>query len=449
MHPYLKNNVVLVEGPKAFGVYDLNEGRFHRINKVAGSILEGLQGTKALNTYSDNEINFLLTAKEKKLIEFQDEERYREQTKLQDVTRSFRPIRFAWIEVTSMCNQKCLHCFLGNDLNRYTHQAKEKIFEHIDTLVEAGVSQIVISGGEPLLHPNIEEVLLYAARSPISVTLLTNGTSPKALSIATLLADLSINVKIPLLGWKESHDQMTALRGSFRKAIKTIHHYIRSGVAIELGTTVTSLNINDIAKIRKYANRVRLALEVSPIFATGCAKDNKEILLAHSQKTFTQVCREDKKKAVVNLREFPAPKRFIQPKQPTDYQSVDLRNFLTDCHECGQKITAITSSGEVTPCLLLRGPAFSMGNVNEHPLADLLTPKFPSRKEFDDKLKLSNVIDCDKCEARFVCKAGGCPATSQALKGTIHVKNPLYSKCFYLDEDKDLKQEKILEIVKG
>lgn len=433
MFPYLKRNVVVVEGPGAFGVYDLNEGRFYRINKKAGYILQDLKGTVHINEFSDDDRSFLDVAHQKNLVNFQEESKVRTKTELKEAVKSHRPIRFAWVEITSMCNQKCLHCFLGNELNRYHHQPKEKIFAHIDTLIEQGVNQVVISGGEPTIHPHIEEILTYASQYPITVTLLTNGTSPKSLKLAKLLSGLSVNVKMPILGWGKSHEEMTGLPGSFKKVIKTIHHYVREGVAIELGTTVTSLNIDDIPKIRKYANRVRLPLEVSPIFATGYAKDNKSTLLAHPQKVFTQVCREDKSFVRKDLRPTPPPKRYIKPKSPTDYQSVDLTNYLTDRHECGQKILAILSSGEVTPCLLLREEAFSMGNTNQYPLSDILTPGFQSREKFDETMKLSNVADCKNCEARFACKAGGCPATSHAMAGTIFVKNPMYKNCYYKD----------------
>jgi radical SAM protein with 4Fe4S-binding SPASM domain len=434
MYPYLEKKIVLVEGPRAFGIYDLNQGKFYRINKKAGLLLQNVRGTEHINSFSDEDQSFLEIASQKGLIKLQNNKNLQRQTQLDEVVRSNRPLRFAWIEITSKCNQKCLHCFLGGDLNTYQHQPKEKIFSHIATLVQSGVSQIVISGGEPTLHPDVEEILRYASQFPVNVTLLTNGASPKSISIAKVLSDLSISVKIPILGWRESHDIITALPGSFTKVIKTIHHYIREGVSIELGTTVNSLNMNDIHKIRKYANRVKIPLEVSPIFPVGSAADNSSLLLAHPQKLFTQICHEDKSFITNNLRPVPLPKRPIQPKQPTDYQSVDLCNYLTDRHECGQKIIAILSSGEVTSCLLLRERTFSMGNISEHSLSDLLTPGFHTRKDFDESMKLSNVVNCELCEARFACKAGGCLATSKALAGTIFAKNPLYENCYYIDE---------------
>jgi radical SAM protein with 4Fe4S-binding SPASM domain len=317
-------------------------------------------------------------------------------------------------------------------LNRYKHVPLDKIKEYIDTLVSEGTRQIVLSGGEPTLHPNIIEILDYAGQTNVNLSLLSNGSSVRSHAVLDAILRNDVVVKMPVLGWRDSHEKMAGLRGSFDRVISSIFTYAKAGIRLQLGTTMTSVNIGDVHKIVRFANFMGLPLEVSPIYKIGFAEKNADILFQHSMRKLIESCR-------INLK--PRKPRYVQkPKtrktitqHPTDYESVDIREFLTDTHECGQKIIAVLSSGEVTPCLMIRNKYISVGNAQATSLRQVLNG--PSREDFNNRMKLSGVVDCRGCEARYVCKAGGCPATALAFKGTINTKNPLYSNCYYVNSE--------------
>lgn len=422
-----------VEGPQAFGIYDLNLGRFYRVNVNAGKLLQELNGLRPMQHFSEEENRFLNKAKELSLVECQRAPTRHDPTPLQAVLRKYKPVRFAWIEITSKCNQKCLHCFLGDDLNAYAHKPIEKIQRYISVLVEAGTQEIVISGGEPTLHPKIREVLEYATQFPIRVSLLSAASTRRITDLAECLARNYVNVKIPLLGWEKTHDTMTGLAGGFEKTIQNILFLKKGGVPLELGTTVTAINWQDIPKIRAFANEHQLSLKVSPVYRLGFARKNEAELLSIGMQKIISVCKEDKPAAANQAPYKPQPTRPLPKPLQEDYAAVDLKGYLTTQHECGQKIIAILSNDLVTPCLLLRDSKFSIGSTQEHDLAQILASDFKGRESFDDLMSLQHIPGCNKCEARFVCKAGGCPATSVAMNGTVHTKNPLYGKCYYVN----------------
>lgn len=433
MYPAIKKKIVIVPGYGASGVYDLNVGAFHRLSHEAGEFLsQGLNGQTHFNEYDEELQSFIQEAREMGLVEILEQPSPREATRLEEVLRSTRKIRFAWIEVSSICNQKCLHCFLGEDLNRYKHVPLGKIKEYIDTLVSEGTRQIVLSGGEPTLHPNIIEILDYAGKTNANLSLLSNGSSVKSREVLEAILRNDVVVKMPILGWRDSHEKMAGLRGSFKKVISSIIAYAKAGVRLQLGTTVTSVNANDVKQIARFANFMGLPLEVSPIYKIGFAKNNSDVLFQHSMRELIESCRVSlKARAPRYPQKIKARETITQ--HPTDYESVDLREFLTDTHECGQKIIAVLSSGEVTPCLMIRNKNTSMGNAQSSSLKEVL--RGPTREDFNNRMKLSGVVDCRGCEARYVCKAGGCPATALAFKGTIHAKNPLYSNCYYVNSE--------------
>src|ERR1700731_2321541 len=263
MYPYLKPKVVIVEGPNAYGAYDLNAGAFRRINKSAGDLLVSLDGVRHLGTFDPYEREFLKECSETGYISWQDLPHIRNRTPLESVIKKIRPVRFAWIEITSKCNQLCKHCFLGDDLNAFPHYPKDEIFGMLATLYEAGARQIILSGGEPTAHPDFREILEYAGQGfPFKLSLLTNGSHQRLMSVLDLLLKYDVTVKIPLLGWEASHDVMAGVRNGFARTCQAIEKLVTEGVAVELGTTGTGLNYQDIPKIREYAERIGIPLEV-------------------------------------------------------------------------------------------------------------------------------------------------------------------------------------------
>jgi radical SAM protein with 4Fe4S-binding SPASM domain len=435
MYPYLRERIVLVEGPAAAGIYDLNSGSFMRVSLEAGTFLRSVNGTRHWDHLTEGEQEFLVEAMEKRIIESSSLCMERPQTQLNEVIRRLRPVRFAWLEITSKCNQLCLHCFVGDELNKYAHPPKSLLFELLRVLDEAGARQIVISGGETMLHPDFEEIIDHVGTYRFRIAVLTNGSAPHADRMIAALDHNDVTVKVPLLGWGKSHDEMSGVKPCFDRTIRFIERLVTMGVAVELGTTVTSININDISKICDYAEHLGLPLEVSPVYALGWARKNSEAVLSLPMDKIVSTCRQYSDRGK-NARPKRSDNRSHQyAGDPSDYAQVNLRDYLTEHHECGQKIIAVLSSGIVTPCLLLREKKHALGSVWDNSLKQILSDDFPGRQKFDELMRLANVPGCSKCEARFVCKAGGCPASSFAITGVVNARNPLYDQCYYLNED--------------
>ena len=86
---------------------------------------------------------------------------------------STRHTILAHLVVTRRCNLACAYC------NEYDHFSEpvplELLCQRIDDLASRGTSIITISGGEPLLHPELEQVVAHIRRRGIIATLITNG----------------------------------------------------------------------------------------------------------------------------------------------------------------------------------------------------------------------------------------------------------------------------------
>jgi MoaA/NifB/PqqE/SkfB family radical SAM enzyme len=71
------------------------------------------------------------------------------------------------------CNLDCGYCNEYDDVSRPVALAEMKA--RLDILAEMGTSVITISGGEPLLHPDLEEVIRHIRRRGIIAGMITNG----------------------------------------------------------------------------------------------------------------------------------------------------------------------------------------------------------------------------------------------------------------------------------
>ena len=85
------------------------------------------------------------------------------------------PLTVFWA-LTDSCNLCCEYCYAAPHRNSSKHLPIKECIELIDELSELEVCELIIEGGEPLLHPFFFEILAYIKKRNISVTILTNGT---------------------------------------------------------------------------------------------------------------------------------------------------------------------------------------------------------------------------------------------------------------------------------
>lgn len=184
---------------------------------------------------------------------------------------------FAWIELTTQCNQTCRHCFMIDRL-RQGHVPTDQLLAALAALEGLPVGRLVFSGGEPTMHPGFTQVLSAALRLGRPVTVLSNGSRRSADLLAALAHPL-VRVEIPLLGWQQTHDRMTGVAGSFERALASLRAYRAAGVHVVLTTTLTHYAQEALPRLKDVAEQLGIAFEASRLFAQGAAVRNWEELL--------------------------------------------------------------------------------------------------------------------------------------------------------------------------
>ena len=153
----------------------------------------------------------------------------------------------SWM-TTNKCNLKCVHCYQDAEEATDKELSCEEGKKMIDEIARAGFKVMIFSGGEPLMRPDIYELVAHAASRGLRPVFGSNGTliTPE---LAARFADVGLSyVGVSLDGARETHDEFRGLPGSFDRAIEGMRNAKAAGIKVGLRMTV---NKRELARDRR------------------------------------------------------------------------------------------------------------------------------------------------------------------------------------------------------
>ncbi|MCK4259325.1 MAG: radical SAM protein [Halanaerobiales bacterium] len=156
--------------------------------------------------------------------------------------------------LTRRCNSKCRYCYLNAQEESTEKELElEKIYMFLECYKQNRGKSIQFTGGEPLLYPHIEEVLRYANKLGLWVTLFTNGL--------LLDDDIFIRIKdnvnhfvISLDGPEKVHDFNRGVKKAYQSIIKVLELFKEHKVSYSIQMTIDKFNIEYIDEIGELAS---------------------------------------------------------------------------------------------------------------------------------------------------------------------------------------------------
>ncbi|MBT3472851.1 MAG: heme d1 biosynthesis radical SAM protein NirJ [Gammaproteobacteria bacterium] len=145
------------------------------------------------------------------------------------------------------CNLTCKHCYsISADTHFKGELSTEEAYTVLDDLKQYGVPVLILSGGEPLLRPDIFEISHRAKAMGFYVGLSTNGTLITEENIQQI-ADVGYDyVGISIDGLEQTHDEFRRLEGAFQQSMQGIDLCQQHGIKVGLRFTLTQENAKDL-----------------------------------------------------------------------------------------------------------------------------------------------------------------------------------------------------------
>ncbi len=338
-------------------------------------------------------------------------------------------LRLVAYEITRNCNLSCIHCRASATMGPYTGELDTPAsLRLLDQIAETGTPIVILTGGEPLLRPDIFEIAGYGTDKGLRMVMAPNGTLITETS-ARQMADAGIRrISISLDGaTKESHDCFRGVDGAYEGALNGIRFAKEAGIEFQINTTITKTNLDQIPKIQELAVELgAIAHHIFLLVPTGRGKYivDQAISATEYEQTLNWFY-DQKEKTPLQLKATCAPHyyRILRQRAREEGKSVTFQTHGLDAvtRGClgGTGFCFISHQGIVQPCGFLN---LNCGDITKTSFNDVWNHSdiFLSLRNFDN-LKGK----CGKCEYRKVC--GGCRARAYEAFGDFMAEEPLCS----------------------
>ena len=299
---------------------------------------------------------------------------------------------------TNACNMYCDHCYREAGCKAEEELSTAEAKTLLEQIARANFKIMIFSGGEPLMRPDIVELVAYASSLGLRPVFGTNGTLI-TLDMAKKLKEagaMGMGISLDSLD-KEKHNQFRKFPGAWEGAVQGMRNCRAAGLPFQIHTTVMEWNNHELEAMTDFAvAEGAVAHHFFFLVPTGRAKTiEAESLRAEAyEETLTRIMKKQQQ-VPIELKPTCAP-QFLRIAAQMGVKTRFRRGCLAGTAYC-----IISPRGKVQPCAYLN---MELGDVRETP--------------FDEIWKNSQVLNrlrtleysggCGECQFKRAC--GGCRA---------------------------------------
>lgn len=345
--------------------------------------------------------------------------------------------------VTRRCNLKCLHCYArataGPAQDELSHQAA---LDLLRDLKDFGAPVVLFSGGEPLLRPDLFELVDRAVAHGMRAVISTNGTLISR-DLAWRLKDLGLSyVGISLDGAAAVHDRFRGKSGSFAAAMAGVRHCREMGLKVGLRFTVSRLNYREVPAIFDLVEEYQLpricfyhlvyagrgTKLVAEALSHPQTRELLDLICARTRRIFDSG-RAAEVLTVDNHADGPYLYLKLLKEDPRRAAEVLELLKMNEGNNSGRGIGCVSWDGEVHADQFWRH--YSFGNVQRRPFGEIWTDLTnPLMARLKDKKRYVGGR-CARCRWLEIC-AGNFRVRAEALNGDLWAPDPA---CYLTDEE--------------
>lgn len=309
-------------------------------------------------------------------------------------------LSYLFWECTSRCNIACKHC--GSDCKMISDSPDMLGNDFLNVLKNISIHNnpakvmVVVSGGEPLVRNDLEDVGIEITKLGFPWGMVSNGYALNRERLHKLLDAGLCSVTISLDGLQESHDWLRGKNGSFEKAVNAIQMLSEiPNFLFDVVTCVNTRNFNELEDIKSMlidlnVSKWRLFI-VDPI---GRAKDNPELFITDHQ--FSQLM-----DFIANNRQYGEIMTAFGCDGFLGKYEANVRQGIFFCR-AGINAGSVLANGDISACPNInRG--FVQGNIYKDDFMDVWNSKFHQFRNREG----FKTGKCKECEVWKWCRSDG------------------------------------------
>lgn len=328
------------------------------------------------------------------------------------------------MELTSRCNERCVHCYIPHELKE-GDIVPELFYNVLDQLQDMGTWHLTLSGGEPMLHPHFKEFLAAAKERDFFVSILSNLTLLDDETVNIMKLDNVSSVQVSLYSMNpKHHDAITQLPGSFEKTVAAIEKLIAHDIPVQISCPTMKGNKNDFGEVLRWAHDHKIRATTDYIIMARYNHDTSNLAHRLTPDECGEVMRD------VLAWDIDYQERVISTSFKSCAKDFDTEN---DKPLCGVGISTccMVSNGNVYPCSGWQ--TYVCGNLKLTPLKDIWTgaDKMGALRA----VRRSAMEPCLDCNKRAFCSPCMVRNANESPTGDPFEINPYFCEVAQVNKD--------------
>ncbi len=350
-------------------VYNIPDDQLYELDEEAFGFLKKCNGRNSLS-------KLLPQGEDKEILEYMLDEGIISMQGTRRIKTPSSPIpslRYLLLNITKKCNLACRHCYLGVSVN--THMEPSTFEKAVSQFEDMGGLKLMISGGEPLLHPEFWKLMEFLISCELRIVLLSNGTlidEKTALRLSGYVHEVQVSID-----GISSHDLLRG-KGSYDKAMRGISNLKNFDIPVSIATMIHRYNAVEFEEMQKlFSDLEVVSWNVDVPCVAGNLKENMDSVL-------------DARDAAMFLK----------------YGFGAGGHESSGDYTCGSHLCAVSPDGKVNKC----------GFFEDEPVGDVNDLRSAWVEICKNYLWTLDKLDCHACRLVRECR-GGCRFRARLYKG--------------------------------
>lgn len=294
------------------------------------------------------------------------------------------------MSLTRACNFKCIYCFNASEKPYENELSGDEWCDVVEQAQQLGVFQVLVTGGEPTVHPEFTKILRKLNTSDMDFKLFTNGAYLTD-EILDLLAGSSVQVSLDTAD-RDIHKQLTGA-DTFPKVTENMARLIKRGIPVSVKSVITTLNQDGTERLYHLCDNMGVdLLSIDKFDVSSSGRGDLDLRISDTQK---QLLIE----SISNI------------KTNRTHLNINLQKDVwtkpDDAIGCGafRSSMILSGCGDLIGCeKIIDVPSMTIGNIRENSLEDLWNS--PKIDEFLRNIRSTADTKCQNCSTFEKCRTG-------------------------------------------